>query len=52
MVLHAIEDLKVDVTVFIGVWVDTNSTTLNRQLKAMYDILKKYPPTLIEGIAG
>ena len=51
MVLDAIQDLKVDVTVFIGVWVDTNSTTLNRQLKAMYDILKKYPPTLIEGIA-
>ena len=51
MVLDAIQDLKVDVTVFIGVWVDTNATTLNRQLNAMYDILKKYPTKLIDGIA-
>jgi len=51
MVLDAIQDLKVDVTVFIGVWVDTNATTLHRQLNAMYDILKKYPTKLIDGIA-
>jgi hypothetical protein len=51
MVLDAIQDLKVDVTLFIGVWVDNNSTTLNRQLNAMYDILKKYPTNLIDGIA-
>ena len=51
MVLDAIQELKVNLTVFVGVWVDNNSTTLNRQLNAMYDILKKYPPSLIEGIA-
>ena len=50
-VLDAIQSLKVDLTVFVGVWVDTNSTTLNRQLGAMYDILKKYPANLIDGIA-
>jgi exo-beta-1,3-glucanase (GH17 family) len=51
MVLEAIQNLKVDLTVFIGVWVDRNATTLNRQLTAMYDILKKYPAKLIDGIA-
>ncbi len=51
MVLNAIQSLKVDMTVFVGVWVDTNATTLNRQLNAMYDILKKYPTNLIDGIA-
>ena len=50
-VLDAIQDLKVDLTVFIGVWVDNNSTTLNRQLAAMYDILTKYPADLIDGVA-
>lgn len=50
-VLDAIQDLKVNLTVFIGVWVDNNSTTLNRQLGAMYDILKKYPTDLIDGVA-
>jgi exo-beta-1,3-glucanase (GH17 family) len=51
MVLDAIQSLKVDLTVFVGVWVDNNSTTLNRQLSATYDILKKYPVSLIDGIA-
>jgi hypothetical protein len=51
MVLDAIQSLKVDMTLFVGVWVDTNATTLNRQLNAMYDILKKYPTNLIDGIA-
>ena len=51
MTLNAIQDLKVNMTVFVGVWVDNNSTTLERQLNAMYDILQKYPTDLIEGIA-
>jgi len=51
MVLNAIQDLKVDLTVFLGVWVDTNSTTLQRQLSDMYSILNKYPVNLIDGIA-
>jgi hypothetical protein len=51
MVLTAIQDLKVDMTVFMGVWVDTNATTLNRQLSDMYSILNKYPASLIDGVA-
>lgn len=51
MVLDAIQSLKVDMTVFIGLWVDNNSTTLNRGLNAVYDILKTYPTNLIDGIA-
>jgi len=51
MVLDAIQSLKVDMTVFVGVWVDTNATTLARQLGDMYSILKTYPVDLIEGIA-
>jgi exo-beta-1,3-glucanase (GH17 family) len=51
MVLDAIQSLKVDLTVFLGVWVDNNSTTLERQLNDMYDILNKYPVDLIDGIA-
>jgi hypothetical protein len=51
MVLDAIQNLKVNMTVFVGVWVDTNATTLQRQLDAMYSILKTYPTDLIEGIA-
>lgn len=50
-VLDAIQDLKVDMTVFLTVWVDGNTTTLNRQLSAMYDILKTYPVDLIDGVA-
>lgn len=51
MTLNAIQNLKVNMTVFVGVWVDNNSTTLQRQLNAMYEILQKYPTDLIEGIA-
>jgi hypothetical protein len=51
MVLNAIQSLKVDMTVFVGVWVDTNATTLARQLADLYSILKKYPANLIDGIA-
>jgi len=49
--MKAIQDLKVDMTVFIGVWVDGNSTTLERQLGAMYDLLNTYPASMIDGVA-
>ncbi|KAL1958702.1 hypothetical protein VTO42DRAFT_4045 [Malbranchea cinnamomea] len=40
MVLHAIDKLELkDMKVWMGVWLDTNTTTNNRQLKQMYDIL-------------
>jgi exo-beta-1,3-glucanase (GH17 family) len=51
MVLDAIQDLQVDLTVFIGVWVDRNDTTLERQLGDMYSILRKYPTSMIDGVA-
>lgn len=42
MVLHAINKLALtDVKVWLGVWLDNNSTTNNRGLSAMYDILSK-----------
>ncbi|EXJ92710.1 murein transglycosylase [Capronia epimyces CBS 606.96] len=40
MVLHAIDRLELtDMKVWMGVWIDTNQTTTNRQLDQMYKIL-------------
>lgn len=40
MVLHAIDRLELkDMKVWLGVWIDTNSTTTQRQLDQMYKIL-------------
>ena len=40
MVLHAIDRLQLkDMKVWLGVWIDTNQTTTNRQLDKMYKIL-------------
>ena len=42
MVLHAISKLALpNIKVWLGVWLDNNSTTNNRGLNAMYDILSK-----------
>ncbi|KAL6718875.1 hypothetical protein ACLMJK_003109 [Lecanora helva] len=42
MVLHAIDKLKLtSMKVWLGVWLDNNSTTNDRGMKAMYDILSK-----------
>lgn len=42
MVLHAISQLALpDMKVWLGVWLDKNSTTNDRGLSAMYDILSK-----------
>lgn len=41
MVLHAIDQLQLtDMKVWLGVWVDTNDTTTDRQLAQMYKILE------------
>jgi exo-beta-1,3-glucanase (GH17 family) len=41
MVLHAIDRLELtDMKVWMGVWIDTNQTTIDRQFAQMYDILK------------
>ncbi|KAL2408198.1 putative glucan endo-1,3-beta-glucosidase btgC [Exophiala dermatitidis] len=40
MVLHAIDRLELtDMKVWMGVWIDTNQTTTDRQIKQMYEIL-------------
>ena len=40
MVLHAIDKLALtDMKIWLGVWLENNATTNNRQLSAMYDIL-------------
>lgn len=41
MVLHAIDRLELDsMKVWLGVWIGTNQTTNNRQLRKMYEILE------------
>ncbi|KAJ9603969.1 hypothetical protein H2200_011491 [Cladophialophora chaetospira] len=40
MVLHAIDRLELtDMKVWMGVWIDTNQTTIDRQLDQMYKVL-------------
>ncbi|KAL4920850.1 glycoside hydrolase superfamily [Aspergillus aurantiobrunneus] len=40
MVLHAIDRLELtDMRLWLGVWIDTNSSTNDRQLSQLYDIL-------------
>ena len=44
MVLHAIDRLQLtDMKVWLGVWVDTNDTTTERQIDQMYSILESVP---------
>ncbi|KAI5776730.1 glycoside hydrolase superfamily [Geopyxis carbonaria] len=40
MVLHAIDRLEVDMKIWIGVWLDGNTTTNDRQIKQLHEILK------------
>ena len=43
MVLHAISKLALpNMKVWLGVWLDNNSTTNDRGLSAMYDVFSKY----------
>ena len=51
MVLHAINKLALtDVKVWLGVWLDNNSTTNDRGLAAMNDILAKNPTAPFAGV--
>ena len=52
MVLHALDRLEMtsDIKVWLGVWLDNNQTTNNRQLDQMYNILDKYGQDPFEGI--
>lgn len=48
MVLHAIDRLELtDMKVWLGVWIDTNDTTTDRQLKQLYKILDDTKDTSI-----
>ncbi|EWC48138.1 hypothetical protein DRE_02717 [Drechslerella stenobrocha 248] len=42
MVIEAIKTLKVDMKIWMGVYIDGNQTTNARQLAQMYDILDQY----------
>lgn len=48
MVLHAIDRLELkDMKVWLGVWLDTNTTTNNRQLEQLYKIVDNTKDTSI-----
>ncbi|CUS14693.1 unnamed protein product [Tuber aestivum] len=51
MVLHAIDMLKVDMKIWLGVWLDKNTTTNTRQLGHLYKLLDVYHSDRFEGIA-
>lgn len=52
MVLHSINQLQLNGTmkVWMGVWLDTNTTTNARQIAQMYDIFKKYGSASFVGV--
>ncbi|KAL9077486.1 MAG: hypothetical protein Q9161_000332 [Pseudevernia consocians] len=51
MVLHAIDKLSLpDMKVWLGVWLDNNSTTSNRGLDAMYQIISQYGVSPFSGV--
>lgn len=50
MVLTAIEETKVDMTVWLAVWVDGNQTTYDRQVAAVVDALKKHGADHVGGV--
>ncbi len=51
MVLHAIKNLELDdMKVWLGVWIETNQTTNDRQMKQMYEILAKEDHSKFKGV--
>lgn len=51
MVLQGIKDAgNVDLTVFLGIYIDGNDTVYQRQLDAVTDAIKKYGTDHIGGI--
>lgn len=52
MVLSAISalDLNSTMSVYMGIWLDSNTTTNARQLKQAYDVLTNYPATHFSGV--
>ncbi|KAG5918112.1 hypothetical protein E4U42_006996 [Claviceps africana] len=52
MLIHAIDrlDMKKDVKIWMGVWLDKNETTNARQLAQMWDILDQHGAEPFEGV--
>lgn len=50
MVLTAIEETKVNMTVWLALWVDDNDETWQRQLSTTQDVLKKHGVDHVEGL--
>ncbi|EST07417.1 Glycoside hydrolase, family 17 [Kalmanozyma brasiliensis GHG001] len=50
MVLEAIKQTKVDMTVFLAVWIDDNADTVQRQIDNVVDAVKTYGTDHIAGI--
>ncbi len=50
LVLEAIQQTKVDMQVFLAVWVDNNADTFQRQVDEIVDAVKKYGTDHIAGI--
>ncbi|KAJ9475808.1 putative family 17 glucosidase SCW10 [Pseudozyma hubeiensis] len=50
LVLEAIKQTKVDMKVFLAVWIDTNATTVQRQIDNVVDAIKTYGVDNIDGI--
>jgi len=51
MVLHAIDVLDLtDMKIWLGVWLENNSTTNDRQLNAMYDLIDKNGASPFAGV--
>lgn len=50
MVLTAIEQTKVNMTVWLGLWVDDNAQTWQRQVQTTQAVLKKHGAKHVEGL--
>ena len=50
LVLEAIEKTKVNMEVFLAVWVDTNATTYARQVQSVVDAITKFGVDHVAGI--
>lgn len=50
MVVQAIQDTKVDLSVFLGIYVDDNATTWQRGVQDTLDVIKTYGTANIAGI--
>lgn len=50
LILDSIQDLQLNMTLAMGVWIGSNETINNQQMNLMKDMLRKYPRHLFESI--